>query len=305
MITVELNPRGIRADYLVGLNACFPSWGGDEKFQWALARAFDEQLPDLLVVREEGKAVAGSGVSYRNICVGDARPLRVGIMTGSWTLPEARRRGHFERLIEASRTRTAERGAVLLLAFVTAENPSYRRLAAAGAAQWATHYFSSANERAEVRHSNPVRLTRVSDETNEIYRILERVGAARDRTARFVYTADEWVAQFLKRPNETEWLRLNEDGATVLETQDGIDRILALYVPTDAGFLEVLQTLTADAVGRGHRLMFFTTSPEQAIYAETFGMKRLPGYLMALPVHPQNAQTAAIEKWAVQSGDRM
>src|SRR4051812_39963144 len=110
MITVEQNPANIRADYLAGLNRCFDHWGGDARFDWALARSFDGQLSDLLVVREKGTIVAGSAVIYRNVRLGNAGPFRVGIMSGSWTLPEARRRGHFERMIEASQRCAAERG---------------------------------------------------------------------------------------------------------------------------------------------------------------------------------------------------
>ena len=65
----------------------------------------------------DGRPVAGSAVSYRRIRHG-GRELLAGIMTGSWTLPEARGRGAFGQAIEESRRLVASHGGEALLAFV-------------------------------------------------------------------------------------------------------------------------------------------------------------------------------------------
>lgn len=304
MISVELNPAGIKPDYLAGLNRCFDHWGGEERFKWAVRRAFEGQLPDLLVVREEGRLVAGSGIIYRNVRIGKTKQVRVAIMSGSWTLPEARRRGHFERMIEMSQQYAAERGATRLLAFVTEQNPSYRRLVSAGAAQWETHYLQIAAEAIGSRYDSVPSVQPIADETRMMKRILDQAEDIPDETARFVYCADDWAAQYLHRPNRTESLALNDDGIAVIEKTKETDSILYLSCPGDASFMNTLSALYLYAAARGHTLMFFTSSVQQAMDAIALGMKRIPGYLMALPTtHALHAGNPS--EWNVQSGDRM
>lgn len=307
--TIEGNPPDIKGQYLAGLNACFPNWGGDEMYRWCFERVFDGQAPDLLVVKDQGSRVAGSAVSYRRACTAEGARFRVGIMTGSWTLPEARQRGHFTQLIESSRALAAERGAALLLAFVTSTNASYRRLAAAGAAQWETYYLASSATR---RGVNPAAAIQpVADWRRRVTEILERLAAPRVPLTGFLYDPDEWMAQFLERPTETEFLAVGTDGLAVIEKTVNTDRLLFFSGADETRFAMGLHALSARAATRGRTFMLFTTSPRWRTISMDAGLNCLPGYLMALSADEDARRTSMPGEswlglqWELQSGDRM
>ena len=159
--------------YLAGLHSAFPGWGDERRFAWCFERALAGRTPDLLLLHDGDVTIAGSAVTYRMLQLRDGSQVRTGIMTASWTLPEGRGRGAFSRMIGASRELSP-----LLLAFVTAENASRRRLDAAGALAVPSFYCRRAT-------SLPMR---------------------RDRAARFVYEPEEWRSQFLDRPEAVEWI---------------------------------------------------------------------------------------------------
>src|SRR5688572_29171535 len=96
--------------YLDALNVCFDGWGGREMFDWCFRRRCADRLPDVLSLWVEGRRVAGSAISYRHIALPGGAPATAGIMTASWTLPEARGTGAFQRLIRASLEQVAASG---------------------------------------------------------------------------------------------------------------------------------------------------------------------------------------------------
>lgn len=309
MITVERIPASARAQYLAGLNACFHDWGGDDMYRWCFERGLSGQLPDLLGVQEQGRLVAGSAVSYRRAQVAGRTPFRVAIMSGSWTLPEARQRGYFTQMIDASRAVAAERGAALLLAFVTSTNPSYRRLAAARATHWETWYLgSSANMRVV---TSTAAIQPVTDVRRGVAEILERLDAPSAQSIRFLYDADEWLSQFLARPIETEFLSVGTDGLAVIEKREDADRLLFFRGADDASFARALDALLERAAARGRTLSFFTTRRNWRNISTAAGFNCLPGYLVALTANA-DARRAGVPNddlaglpWELQSGDRM
>lgn len=94
---------------LHALNACFPHWGGRAMFDWCFTRRGAGRAPGMMSLWVDGRAVAGSAISYRRVAVRGGAEVTAGIMTGSWTLPEARGAGAFTRLIAASREQVASR----------------------------------------------------------------------------------------------------------------------------------------------------------------------------------------------------
>ncbi len=142
VLDIEVNPRGLEDDYLAGLNRSFGRWGDRSMYSWDFERQVGARVADLMVLRDQGRIVAGSAVSYRTVRYRD-EVLLVGIMTGSWTLPEARGHGAFSLVIEESRRLVADRGGTVLTAFVTRENASRRRLVAAGCLEVPTWYVAS------------------------------------------------------------------------------------------------------------------------------------------------------------------
>jgi GNAT superfamily N-acetyltransferase len=141
MLTCERNPAAFAETYLKNLNTAFGSWGNTELYEWVFQRECGSFAPEQLILRDESNEVlAGSGVSYRRLILPNGNAMDVGIMTGSWTLPAARGRGCFTRIIEESRLLCADRGCGLLLAFVTQDNPSRRALERAGSALFPSRY---------------------------------------------------------------------------------------------------------------------------------------------------------------------
>ena len=90
------------AHYIECMNRCFPGWGGERMAAWAFRGA------DFLL-HESGDA--GLALTWRDVELPDGAHAPAAIITGAWTLPEARGRGHFSQLIERSRVLAETRDA--------------------------------------------------------------------------------------------------------------------------------------------------------------------------------------------------
>ena len=239
--------------YLAALNRCFPGWGDERTFAWAFRGA------DFIVEDE-----AGSAVTYRDVDNG----TRAAIMTGSWTLPEARGRGHFSRIIEKSLELARARDAAMLLAFVTASNASRRRLEAAGAVMVPAFYCRSERGRPARSEwsSRPV------------------ADGARDGRApvRFIYTEEEWRTQFLERPRPTKQIS-GEHWSAVVEPAEDHTRVH--HIAGD--FSAAIASLGA--------VFFYTT-----VVSRAQGFDVTDGFLAVLPLRGD-----AIVDWDLQNGDRV
>ena len=208
-------------DYLAALNECFPGWGDEAMFSWCFERIMAGHSADLLEVRDDGQLIAGSAISYRNVLLPGGEIVKAGIMTGSFTVPAARGRGLFSRMIDDSLAAIRRRESAMLLAFVTSTNGSCRRLAAAGATMVPSFYC----RRAHGRVTPPV-WTNAED------------------AARFVYTDDEWSSQFVDRPHPAS-LSVTDDFKAVV---DGAGRMHFLQGdPRAIRELDVQFLFTTDA----------------------------------------------------------
>lgn len=257
----DVDPR----EYLDGANAAFGRWGDAAMFTWA----FRDDAEILFLDDGERRATAGTGITWR--LLSDGR--HAAIMTGSWTLPEARGRGAFSQLFQATREIASERDAVLL-AFVRADNASARVLAAGGAEMHPTFYCrstvaSSVAEELDALDADPSLFTTLG---------MTRVT--------FVYTPDQWRAQFLLRPNaRIECVGRRGEWAAVVESTADFDRVHAL---SDDAFLPQLAT-RAHACGR--RLFWFATR------RPILECEWTDGFLASLP--------GVTTGWDLQNGDRM
>jgi GNAT superfamily N-acetyltransferase len=203
------------AEYLAGANAAFGHWGDEALFAWAFRGD-----AELLFVDD----VAGCGVTYRTLSSGEC----AAIVTGAWTLPEARGRGALTALAEATREIARERGGVAL-AFMRADNPSARRFAALGARMTPTFYCRS------VSAGDAVAFDDVEPEQSRF-------------PSTFIYTPAEWRTQFLERPGaQIECIGRRGEWAAVVERTDDYDRVHAI---SDERALPLL--------AEGRRLFWFT-----------------------------------------------
>jgi GNAT superfamily N-acetyltransferase len=245
-------------EFLDGANRAFGQWGDEATFRWAFRG--DAELLFL-------DGVAAFGIVWRTLTSGE----RAAIITGAWTLPEARRLGAFSRLVGVAREVAQEREAIVL-GFVRAENPSARGLASAGGSLVPTFYC-----RAEARVCRQARSPALSvlDPDRSVF------------NSSFVYSADEWRAQFLERPHaELECVGVRGEWMAIVERTREFDRVHAI---SDVGALSSL-VLRAHAAGR--RLFWFSTT-RPAIECEwTDGFLAVVG-------------TSAFSDWELQNGDRM
>lgn len=274
--------------YLAALNVCFPGWGDRAMFDWCFAREGSWPRADLMTLHADGHVIAGTANTYRRVRLANGQGLTVAIMTGSWTLPEARGRGAFTRLIDESRDRAAARGAGLLLAYVACGNASASRLRAAGAALVPTWYCRSA-----VDVPSPLESPAPRAAAHPIAEGADRQqwpdnlfapGAPADLT-QFLYTDREWRAQFLDRPAAP--VRVRDAGAhrwaALVDRASLFDRVLAVAPAHDDGAcLDAISALTARARAAGRRLFTFTTTASRAASLRERGFDLIDGWLTAL-----------------------
>jgi GNAT superfamily N-acetyltransferase len=218
----DIDPR----EYIDGANEAFGHWGDIPLFTWV----FRGGAEILFLDDEQGRVIAGSGITWRTLQGGQ----KAAIMTGSWTRPEARGHGAFSRMVQATIDVAAERNAVVL-GFVRAENASARILEAAGAAMHPTYYC-----RSTVTLAAPGELEQIEPDP------------AMFRSS-FVYTPSEWRAQFLERPNAPiECIGRRGAWSAVVERAPEFDRLHALSDDS------ALPQLAARAAAVGRRLFWFT-----------------------------------------------
>jgi hypothetical protein len=321
---LEINPPGIDSAYLRCLNTCFPGWGDAQMAQWAFRRALaPDPLPDLMVLREGDELLAGSAVSYRSVVLPNGSTVRAGIMTGSWTLPAARGRGCFTRVIEESVAVTQERLGALLLAFVTEDNPSCRQLLKAGAATFPTLYLFTDLDGSTQKAEPGLAVTGEDDLRGAVAHWTK----FREGKCRFSYSnLGDWKGQFLERQGHVDVVRDTSGAFAILERTSTTDRIQAWWAPTQASALQLFQSLRGHALSNGRKLFSFSTDAAFTAQSEAMGFKRKPGYLtvmvtdwerlgqaLHIAAPPAPANDALLDPdspwfagtWDLQSGDRM
>lgn len=270
-------------EHLAGLNRSFDNWGARDRLDWVL-RPFGGQSHDVFAAVEPGGLVAGSIVSYRYVSSADQAEL-VGIMTGSWTDPSARGRGMFTSMIEHSSMLARERGAVALLAFVTSDNASRRRLEAAGSVMVPTWYLSVPAALGEP-------WTEV-DDVDAALDIVEAARASRGEGVRFVYPSlADLRGQLVERSPDVRILTSAAGAVAVVERAGSTVRVLA---STDRG-------VDPHVVGASE-LFRFSTDPDAAAHARTTnGARVTEGFLTILPLTESWHCPAT---WDIESGDRI
>jgi hypothetical protein len=300
-LDVEINPGGVEDKYLSGLNRSFGQWGDRHAFRWDFEREVGARPADLMVLRDHGQILAGSAVSYRTVCLGDDRIL-IGIMTGSWTLPEARGRGAFSQVIVESQRLVASRGGSVLIAFVTHENASRRRLVAAGCLEIPTWYVAS-NQETMAPVDAPVVETSTAT-VAQLFRARKRWQGHGSGAYVLYPSVEVWASQYLDRPLPVE--RLTAAGChCLIEHAPVSDRILWI----DGGDRSAaLAALLARAVGTGRQLFLFTMDAGLVQAGIELGMVAKPGSITVLDPLDQRAGPSGLASlptaWRLQGGDR-
>lgn len=132
MIHAEINPKNLNDEIIKNLNICFPNWGDIRVFNWYFKRSISGLNSDIIIFRNDNmEIIAGSAISYREV-IYNKKNAKIGIMSGSWTLPSSRGMGCFTEMVNVSLNRCDKLNIDYLTAFVTEDNKSYSRLKEAG-----------------------------------------------------------------------------------------------------------------------------------------------------------------------------
>lgn len=213
MIRLAGSDATIRAACLAGLNQCFPGWGNAAQFDWCYRRPSDPRPADILVAQDDGNIVAGLAVVYRQIGRDNEPPELVGVLSGAWTLREARGQGHFGRLIDRAAEVARERGATTALAFVTGERSSAGQLDRRSARVIETRLFS--------RHvpENPPLLGEPDEMAPDAAALAFTMRRDRSGQVSFVYDPRSWRDQMVDRAAPSWVVRLGDQAIAVLAQQ--------------------------------------------------------------------------------------
>ena len=300
-LDVEINPSAVEEEYLSGLNRSFGQWGDRDAYRWDFEREVGARPADLMVLRDHGQILAGSAVSYRTVSLGDDRIL-IGIMTGSWTLPEARGRGAFSQVIVESRRLVASRGGAVLIAFVTHENASRRRLVAAGCLEIPTWYVASSHETMAPADAAVVEPSTAP--VAQLFRDFKRWQGRGAGASVFYPSVEVWASQYIDRPLPVE--RLTAAGChCLIERAPVSDRVLWIDGQDRSA---AVAALLARAVATGRQLFVFTMEAGLVQAGIDLGMVAKPGSITVLDPLDQHARPSSLAglptDWRLQGGDR-
>jgi hypothetical protein len=306
-LSVLLNPGAVDAQ--VGpafLTLCFGTRWTEVMYRWYLGRSFGGELPDRLILTHGGRAVAGCGVVYRQLRTQDGEMHRVGVAIAAGTLPSARGRGYYARVLQAAVERSAARGCAALLGFVTAGNTSGRGLLRLGAVAVPSAYIVSRDRTARSQTGAlQLRDAKVADDWPA--RAAARLRAAAAPAGFHYPDVGDWWSQMVDRPHGVQTLRIGASCRAVIEAVGDTDRLQ--WLDGDGRErLAAVRALVARARQRRRKFFMYSTCPHEAAGAGRLGLAVHPGYMLALALQAGGASSVrdwVNMSWRVQSGDRM
>ena len=239
-------------------------------------------------------------------------------------MPAARGRGCFTQIIDESIAFVREKRGALLLAFVTESNPSYRRLAASGAALFPTRYLFSTADTPLVSAG----ATEDVEATPALIAELEaRAQALAQGNVHVHYEGDEWAQQLVRRADPTTIVSAPGLGHAVVEAHGEFDRLQAVLPTGEDERVDLVKAMLGRAQARGRKLFLFASDAARGkAIAAHCGLGTAPGFVTAnianrhaLEValgHPFDdtadatilaapASPAFLGRLALQTGDRM
>jgi len=306
-LRILVNPQGMNADIGVRfLERCFATQWTEAMYHWYLQRPFGGESPDRLILMDGERVVASCGLSYRLLRTPDGTVHPVSVAVAGGTLPGERGRGCYARVIQAAAERSALRGCMAMLGFVTADSATGRGLRRLGATAVPSAYIAS-HGASRVPGIAILRVYRATVADGW----LERAGARSRGTpveGGFHYPdVSGWRSQMVDRPHPVQSLRVGTTCRALIECVGDTDRLQWL----DGGPRErvaAIRAIAAHAHRRKRRFFMYSTRPGDAEVARRLGLAARPGYMMALALETRHEPTVrgwAALPWHVQSGDRM
>lgn len=303
MENIIINPENYQADYIRYINECFNHWGQDREYDWAFNRKVGDKASDIMIIKnEEDEVIAGSAVTYRKVKSGEGSPVDIAIMTGSWTLPKARGRGCFTKIIDISRELAAKKGVPYLTAFVTESNASFRRLRDAGSALMPTTLLFSPEE--PYADADTSAISVVSNEKEVLPDIYSRFKASEKEALHYDYTHEEFYQQYISRPKDSEILKLGNEYAILEETHNVVKVLLITYDSIDSYERIIKQLSNWSLANRAKKLYLFSTKEEVVNKCESLGFEKMPGYFTIMSTN-SSADPEKLMQLNIHMGDKM
>lgn len=281
MENITINPENYRSEYIKYLNECFNGWGQEKEYDWAFNRTVGDKSADIMLIHnEEGDVIAGSAVTYRKLHKPSGGAMDIGIMTGSWTLPKARGKGCFSKIISLSQELAHKKNVPYLTAFVTESNASYRRLASTGSMLVPnSNLFSPEQPYAD---ADSMAIEVLQEEDKVINAIYSRFIELQQDSLSFAYTHEEFYQQYVNRPKKVGILKIDNDYALIEETYNAI-KVLLLTHEDIGSFESNIKSLTNWAIeNRSKKLLLFSTQREIIEACGKLGFESMKGYYTIL-----------------------
>ena len=303
MEKIIINPEDYQQEYIRYINECFNGWGQDREYIWAFDRRVGDKNADIMIIEnEEGEVIAGSAVTYRKLRTPKGNTIDIAIMTGSWTLPKARGKGCFSKIISLSQGLAAKKEVPYLTAFVTESNASFRRLRDAGSILLPSSLLFSPEETFAGVNTPEVQVLQESEEVvSDIY---SRFRNSHQATLSYDYTPDEFYQQYIHRPKKVEILKIGKEYAVVEETHNVIRPLLLTYESVEQ-FTHMVKSLTNWALeNRSKKLLLFSTRTDLKEACEKLGFEVMQGYFTILPT-ADDIDPEELMQLNINMGDKM
>jgi len=296
-VRLEVNPVGTAEAHLAALRRCFPEWGDEHKYAWYFKARAGVRTPDVLALSEASQWVAGLGLTYRTVQSAIGERHEVAILTGAWTLPSFRGHGLFSKLVAAAREQARHAGAIAVLGFVRANNPSKGALERLGAQMVETGYWTGALDQPAGVESRLRTVALGESLAADLWRRLGRITTA----THFHYqTAASFEAQYLSRPQPSVVLADRSGNHAILERDRG--GLSVLFTSKGDGGADAAadfpRRLRAFALEHGYTLSLFNCGAHKDEDLLRAGLLPSPGFLCVLEDDKRD------QAWIVQGGDR-
>ena len=287
-----INPSDFQSQYIAHLNECFKGWGGTSEYQWVFERKVGEHSSDILIIEnDQDGVIAGSAITYRRL-KDERTVIDIGVISGSWTLPAARRKGCLTKFVEESKRICYEKKIPFICAFMMDTNPSSRRLRAAGSHMFPTYHLFSPEVPFKDIHHDDVQFRKKNPELVE--QVFQRMNETQRHNLRFDYTLQEFKDQYIHRLEETILLQLEEDFILLAEGADEM-KILLLTYPNADRFLTYMKIISNWCLKiKSKKAFYFTTRKGRGEASIAIGFKNLPGYFTILETGKEEVEYAQV-----------
>ena len=293
-----INPDNYSKNYINYLNTCFPNWGNEETYNWVFNRKIGKHQADIMLITDENnEVIAGSGVTYRTLKI-DNTTINVGIMTGSWTLPQARGKGCFTQIIKESVTLCAQKKVPFLTAFVTETNASYRRLKEAGCYELeANNYFS--NESLFDVDESIYSIHIIKPNLDEFYKLYLEFGKENDI---FEYSKEEFNNQYINKLILTHCAIINNNYFLFEENETTVR--LTFISQSDIKTIQYFCNYIRK--NKNKKVMFFSTNKQNNKALEQHNFASAKAFLMIKEAkNQQENRNQIFEKLQINLADKM